>query len=188
MRMYKIWWSGSACPLCFKCRSSRSQEITRPVKTYNILLSSASLYTTIYNSSYDQIWDLFSVSNFDEQGLLSSQWKRGRCLFFIVHRVYIQWLTTFSLLIGWGPVETLTENKPCLPQSIQCKPSRKNQISDIVTSAAYFICTWWRHQMETFSALLVFCAGNSPVPGPRWIPRTKASDAEIWCFLWSAPE
>ena len=24
---------------------------------------------------------------------------------------------------------------------------------------------WWRHQMETFSALLVLCAGNSPVPG-----------------------
>ena len=21
----------------------------------------------------------------------------------------------------------------------------------------------------------------------RWIPRTKASDAEVWCFLWSAP-
>ena len=24
--------------------------------------------------------------------------------------------------------------------------------------------------------------------GPRWIPRTKASDAELWCFLWSVPE
>ena len=24
--------------------------------------------------------------------------------------------------------------------------------------------------------------------GPRWIPRTKASDAELWCFPWSAPE
>ena len=24
--------------------------------------------------------------------------------------------------------------------------------------------TWWRHRMETFSALLTFCAGNSPVP------------------------
>ena len=23
--------------------------------------------------------------------------------------------------------------------------------------------SWWRHQMETFSALLVFCAGNSPI-------------------------
>ena len=24
--------------------------------------------------------------------------------------------------------------------------------------------TWWRHQMETFFALLALCAGNSPVP------------------------
>ena len=24
---------------------------------------------------------------------------------------------------------------------------------------------WWRHQIETFSALLAFCAWNSPVPG-----------------------
>ena len=24
--------------------------------------------------------------------------------------------------------------------------------------------TWWRHQMETISALLALCAGNSPVP------------------------
>ena len=23
---------------------------------------------------------------------------------------------------------------------------------------------------------------------PRWIPYTKASDAELWCLLWSAPE
>ena len=27
------------------------------------------------------------------------------------------------------------------------------------------IFTWWRHQMETFSALLAICAGNSPVTG-----------------------
>ena len=29
------------------------------------------------------------------------------------------------------------------------------------------------------------------VPGihrSRWLPRTKASDTELWCFLWSAPE
>ena len=24
--------------------------------------------------------------------------------------------------------------------------------------------------------------------GHRWIPPTKSSDAELWCFLWSAPE
>ena len=26
-----------------------------------------------------------------------------------------------------------------------------------------FITTWWRHQIETFSALLAVCAGNSPI-------------------------
>ena len=42
---------------------------------------------------------------------------------------------------------------------------------------------WWRHQMETFSALLAICVASS-----RWIPRTKASDEELWCFLWSTPK
>ena len=32
---------------------------------------------------------------------------------------------------------------------------------------------WWRHQMETFPALLDLCAVNY----------TKASDADFWCFL-----
>ena len=27
------------------------------------------------------------------------------------------------------------------------------------------VVSWWRHQRETFSALLAICAGNSPVPG-----------------------
>ena len=30
---------------------------------------------------------------------------------------------------------------------------------------AYCAGTWWRHQMETFSASLAICAGNSPVTG-----------------------
>ena len=31
---------------------------------------------------------------------------------------------------------------------------------------------WWRHQMETFSALLAICAGNSPVPPQRPVTRS----------------
>ena len=40
------------------------------------------------------------------------------------------------------------------------------------------IGTWWRHQMETFSALLAICAGNSPVPGefPAQRPETRSFD------------
>ena len=37
------------------------------------------------------------------------------------------------------------------------------------------------YQMETFSALLAFCAGNSP--GDRVIARTKASDAGLEGFF-----
>ena len=37
--------------------------------------------------------------------------------------------------------------------------------------------------METFSALLVLLCGE--FTGDRWIPLTKASDAELLYFLWS---
>ena len=33
--------------------------------------------------------------------------------------------------------------------------------------ARYLSKIWWRHQMETFSALLALCAGSSPVTG-QW--------------------
>ena len=38
--------------------------------------------------------------------------------------------------------------------------------------------SWWRHQMETFSALLAICVGNSPVPGefPTQRPVTRRFD------------
>ena len=38
--------------------------------------------------------------------------------------------------------------------------------------------SWWRNQMETFSALLAICAGNSPVTGefPTQRPMTRSFD------------
>ena len=38
--------------------------------------------------------------------------------------------------------------------------------------------SWWRHQMETFSALLAICTGNSPVSGecPSQRPVTRSFD------------
>ena len=53
------------------------------------------------------------------------------------------------------------------------------------TGAQLCLCTtaelfdaWWRHQMETFSALLAICAGNSPVTGefPTQSPVTRSFD------------
>ena len=48
-----------------------------------------------------------------------------------------------------------------------------------------FPWTWWCHQMETFPRFWPFVGG---IHRHRWIPHTKASDAEFWWFLWSAPE
>ena len=41
-----------------------------------------------------------------------------------------------------------------------------------------FLLPWWRHQMETISALLTLCAGNSPVIGeiPAQRPVTRSFD------------
>ena len=85
-------------------------------------------------------------------------------------------------------------------------------------SNAETVSLWWRHHEYSYNADIIACsyrcvnksieyAHNSSMMsssngnifrvtghlcgefiGPRWIPRTKASDAELWCFLSSAPE
>ena len=47
---------------------------------------------------------------------------------------------------------------------------------ELVTCTWLTLSSWWRHQMETFSALLTLCAGNSPGPGefPAQRPVTQS--------------
>ena len=51
------------------------------------------------------------------------------------------------------------------------------------TMRVYGPLTWWRHQMETFSALVAFSAGNSPVTGefPAQRPLTRSFDVTLIC-------
>ena len=46
-----------------------------------------------------------------------------------------------------------------------------------------FAISWWRHQMETFSALLAICAGNSPVPGEFPIQRPVTRSFDVYFDL-----
>ena len=43
--------------------------------------------------------------------------------------------------------------------------------------------TWWRHQMETFSALLAICAENSPVPGEFFAQRPVPRSFDVFFDL-----
>ena len=53
----------------------------------------------------------------------------------------------------------------------ECKP-----VFVLERNGHFWHVKWWRHQMETSSALLVFCAGNSPVPDefPSQRPVTRS--------------
>ena len=55
------------------------------------------------------------------------------------------------------------------------------------------------HYLTTTGAVVMMTSSNGNIfrvtghlcgkfTGPRWISRTKASDAELWCFLWFTPE
>ena len=58
-------------------------------------------------------------------------------------------------------------NMPCLAA-----------ICDKIFYPQFSIFPWWRHQMETFSALLALCAGNLPASGefPAQRPVTRSFD------------
>ena len=49
---------------------------------------------------------------------------------------------------------------------------------------------WGNHKMTSWNGNIFHVTGHlcGEFTGARWIPRIKASDAELWCFLWSASE
>ena len=57
-----------------------------------------------------------------------------------------------------------TSEKPArLKRNLYVGPVN-SYVSELFTLIFYLFLPWWRHQMETFFALLTLCAGNSPVP------------------------
>ena len=60
----------------------------------------------------------------------------------------------------------------------QCLFSTSHNYARCFALLCLVVVTWWRHQMETFSALLAICVGNSPVTGefPTQRPVTRSFD------------
>ena len=59
--------------------------------------------------------------------------------------------------VGYGKMMSEHNNVKCIVASDICVYFKKGAQTQKAT-------TWWRHQVETFSALLAICAGNSPIP------------------------
>ena len=73
---------------------------------------------------------------------------------------------------------TLVSDTGFLPEG-----TRGNFTRDTPTRNHYKFASklpWWRHQMETFSALLALCAGNSPVHGEFFAQRPVTRSYDVY--------
>ena len=71
--------------------------------------------------------------------------------------------------------------------SLHVRSGEASKLSDIVLKGSYH--SWWRHQMETYSVLLVLCERNSPVtrefPSQRAVTRSLVvSLISAWIHGW----
>ena len=68
--------------------------------------------------------------------------------------------------------------KICLYHNFLSWPFKCAHVHYIPLSMQSCYYSWWRHLMDTFSALLAICAGNTPVPGefPAQKPVTQSFD------------
>ena len=85
--------------------------------------------------------------------------------------------TNFSeILIGNNKGPVMQEAFLCHDNFMMCRTVPAPLLTTTGSFAFHFGPIWWRHQMETFSALLVICAGNSPVSGefPAQRPVTQS--------------
>ena len=57
------------------------------------------------------------------------------------------------------------------------------RVSIIQMSRTDLTTSWWRHEMETFSALLAICAGNSSVTGEFPTQRPVARSFDVFFYL-----
>ena len=83
-------------------------------------------------------------------------------------------LATVPFFIAYCP-RTCTN---CLSRCNEVRPYICNAFCYRQIRSSHDLWAWWRHQIETFSALLALCAGNSHVTGefPSQRPVTQSFD------------
>ena len=117
---------------------------------------------------------------------------RQRYLNEIWKKWYFYWRKTVTVFWNWGVIIGLgTDLKMVNKQNLN---HRSLTWSSWVEQSPQKIYTG---QIQPWSIMMTSSNGNNfrvtghlcgEFTGPRWIPHTNASDAGLWCFLWSASE
>ena len=123
----------------------------------------------IHSQNFNEVWQWISnfISHVTGHVITYPCW-----IFQLIHgsRMVLSQQTTIIMVAYQCSQVTSTHWKSPAKGSIHWQPKFK-----------WVATTWtsrWRHQMETFSVLLAFCAGNSPVPSefPSQRPVTRSFD------------
>ena len=94
-------------------------------------------------------------------------------------RIFNEWFTVFPSQVSWCCGHA---NLICI---IRANPSQLPALMTwgLVNTNQERYIPWWRHRMETFSALLALCMGNSPVTGEFPSQRPVARSFEVFFDL-----
>ena len=110
-------------------------------------------------------------------------------------RVDYVWLEKIMLIVI-NPLNCVQGRRICMKRSESFSKLVKKESWDLWVLWAKEVCSSngypmsWDHRMTSSNGNIFRVTGPlcGEFTGRRWIPLTKASDAELWCFLWSLSE
>ena len=99
--------------------------------------------------------------------------------------IIVIWLYSFKrivrLILEWYHRILTVDNSRCRNRIILAN-SVNTMVADALAPCTAMMTSW---KGNIFRVTGLLCGD---LTGHRWIPRKKASDVELWCFLWSASE
>ena len=97
----------------------------------------------------------------------------------------VRWPTTNSCVVGC-PSERQSPRQPVARSSEDCSGTSTRKPSNEHPIQSHYYSRMMTSSNENIFRVTGHLCGE--FNGHWWIPRTKASDAELWCFLWYAPK
>ena len=125
--------------------------------------------------TFSKVSVLIILSHAQDNLLDTHQWFEVGELFW----QFVSVVQTHEMAEGWSPWILTLKPFALLFWTYICISTRYVVKSSIFLNHKHDDVIKWKY----FPRYLPFVKFT----GHRWIPHTKANDAELWCFLWSAP-
>ena len=137
-----------------------------PIRHQAVILTDAgSLSIGLREINFSEFLITIQTSSFTKMHLNYHLWNGGHFVHFVIIKLSMM---------------TSSNGKICRVTGHLCGEFTSHRLipPTKASDTELYIFSWWRHQMETFYALLDICAGNSPVPGefPAQRPVTRSFD------------